>query len=523
MRRFAITDCKTKTLPNILLFGTFACTWLACNPAQFTANDVVPPLPLSTQVGVNLGYFPPKFTDTSLGVLARQWSAQTVRTGLFHSVLDRWGYHCNLEVFKTYQQKGLQNIVAITGFPGENSRDTTFFCPDQRSQLFMGLYEPIWNGKQVNDANLYAKYVGEIAKTYKGLVKIYEVWNEPDAGLGKGWQQRGSEGNWWQNPPLPCEIALKAPVFHYIRMLRITYEVVKKTDPDALVAVGGLGWPSYLDAICRYTDEPVSGAENDPKYPLKGGAYFDCMSFHAYPHLSARPDSAQKLSSSDIAWERLWEMKAEFKEVLDRHGYNGQVYPKKQWICSEFNLPRTTTSASKCDNSEPAQVNFVLKTLVAAHAEGMAQMHLFSLADEVSHENEFAQMGLFHNLSDTMSSQPIPHAAAWAFKSASMLLENAQHDPSTTQKLNLPDGLRGYAFKDGFGQEMLVLWAAKSSDENETPALEYLLPDDLAEKKWESSDWEYSRSGQIRQIYSRNIKLSSSPLFLRPIIQQSKK
>lgn len=77
---------------------------------------------------------------------------------------------------------------------------------------------------------------------------------------------------------------MKAPPF-YIRTLRISYEVIKSVDPDALVAVGGLGWPSFLDVICRYTDEPFEGGEEPDRYPLKGGAYFDCMSFDSYPHL----------------------------------------------------------------------------------------------------------------------------------------------------------------------------------------------------------------------------------------------
>jgi hypothetical protein len=471
-------------------------------------------MPQSTQLGVNLGHFPPEFTGITLAGLAQWCGAQTVRVGLFHHVLDQWGYDCNLAPFRSYQQLGLRNTTVIIGFPSAGSRDTAFFCPEQRSELFKGLYEPIWDGKRVNEANLYAKYVEELAKTYKGLVKTYEVWNEPDAGSGNGWRERGSEGNWWQNPPPPCETALKAPVFHYIRLLRITYEVVKRTDPDALVAVGGLGWPSYLDAICRFTDEPLSGSDNDPRYPLKGGAYFDCMSFHAYPHLSAQPDSSKGLSNSDTAWERFWEMKAAFKDVLDKHGYEGKIYPAKHWICTEFNLPRTATVGFA--GSERAQVNFILKTLASAQAEEMAQMHLFSLADEASHDNEFAQMGLFQNLANTSVGKSSPHASAWAFKTASMLLSNARYDPAAAQSMNLPEGVRGYAFRDIFGQELLVLWDSKCPDEIETGQVEYLLPDHFLAKNTVAMDWQFSHSGQTFQITSKNIKLGSSPLFLRP-------
>jgi hypothetical protein len=515
MKQAETKHYKTKILPKMLLVCIVTCACNACGPARFTANDVVAPMPNITQIGVNLGHFPPKYTGVALADLARQYGAQTVRAGLFLTVLDQWGYDCNVEVFKAYRQLGLRNTAVIIGFPSENARDTAFFCPERRSELFRGLYEPIWKGGRVNEANLFAQYVSEIAKTYKGLVKTYEVWNEPDAGNGNGWRERDGDGNWWQNPPPPCETALNAPVFHYIRMLRITYEVVKKTDPDALVAVGGLGWPSYLDAICRYTDEPISGSDNSPHYPLKGGAYFDCMSFHAYPHLSIKTDTKRQLSSSDAAFERFWEMKAAFKEVLDRHGYDGQIYPAKQWICTEFNLPRT--AAHGFASSERAQAHFILKTLVAAQSEGVTQMHLFSLADEASHDNEFAQMGLFHDLSAAQDGHASPHEAAWAFKTASQLLANAHYDHTATQRLNLPENLRGYAFKDSFGQEMLVLWATPCSDESDAETIDFILPEHLLSQNIEAMDWQFSKNGQIIQINSKNIKLSTSPLFLRPI------
>ena len=58
--------------------------------------------------------------------------------------------------------------------------------------------------------------------------------------------------------------------------------MIKSVDPDAYVTVAGTGFPSFLDAILRNTDNPEDGSVT-AEYPLGGGAYFDVMGFHSYP------------------------------------------------------------------------------------------------------------------------------------------------------------------------------------------------------------------------------------------------
>ena len=38
-------------------------------------------------------------------------------------------------------------------------------------------------------------------------------------------------------------------IFEYIRLIRITYVVAKKVDPNCFVTAGGLGYPEFLDAF----------------------------------------------------------------------------------------------------------------------------------------------------------------------------------------------------------------------------------------------------------------------------------
>jgi hypothetical protein len=513
-------------------------TWLvlptfSCAQPGVTANDEVPAFNAPFDYGVNPGYFPPYFEDKQLASLVHGlpdgsqggYGITSMRPGLFEFFFEENGYEARLPQFKFYDSIGLRNMVAILGFPGERSQENAFHCPGQRSEMFKNLYEPIWdngeNGTAINEKNPYALYVWRAATTYKGLIRIYEVWNEPDYDLsGNAWKSIGMPGNWWENPPEPCDTKLKAPIYFYIRTLRITYEVLKTVDPQAYVAVGGLGWPSYLDAICRYTDNPFDGLVTE-KYPLLGGAYFDCMSFHSYPHLDnslRKWDNANQqfiyFRHSDAAVNGVWRLKNQFDTVLKRHGYNDEKFPEKIWICSEFNLPRK--AYKDYIGSEAAQVNFVTKALITAQMNNMKQMHVYSLADaetENGAESEFSFMGMFKNLNGVTPDNVRPNALAFAIKTTQQLLGDATYSPSETARLQLPETVMGAAFKKPSGAFIYALWAITTEDKNENNEIDYTFPTEMGFRYMNQKYWHYSRTGVQNTTLARQIKLGNSPSF----------
>jgi len=93
----------------------------------------------------------------------------------------------------------------------------------------------------------------------------------------------GEDGNWWENNPDPCDYALHAPIQYYVRMLRISYEIIKTLDPDSYITIAGVGFPSFIDAVLRNTDNPIDGSIVEG-YPLTGGAYFDAIAYNSLPH-----------------------------------------------------------------------------------------------------------------------------------------------------------------------------------------------------------------------------------------------
>ena len=190
---------------------------------------------------------------------------------------------------KYYEELGMGEHTAIVGFPSPTHRDPVQYCPGIQSELFANMYTPIWdggaNGTPYNDDNYYAAYLYKTVSEYKDHVRFWEIWNEPgfDYTGGLGYLLPGAPGSWWDNNPNPCDYKLRAPIFHYVRLLRISWEVIKTLDPDAYVVVSGTGYPSFLDAILRNTDNPLDGSVT-AEYPLRGGAFFDVMGYHSYPH-----------------------------------------------------------------------------------------------------------------------------------------------------------------------------------------------------------------------------------------------
>jgi hypothetical protein len=520
----------------ILIFSAFFSLLLHFTaPAQSpktTANDVVPPYTGKFGYGANMGYYKPFYYDKELATLVRGTpdgkvpgiGATTIRPGLYEFFLDEWGYVIRRDAFRYYDTLGLRDNVVMLGYPSARHRDEAFHCPNERSELFRDMYEPIWdngeNDTPVNEKNPYATYVYWAAKVYGPHVKFWEVWNEPDFSWGNAWKDPGMEGNWWENTAKPCEMAIKAPVSHYVRMLRITYEVLKTIEPTDYVCIGGLGYPSFLDMVCRSTDNPADGSVSD-KYPNKGGAYFDCMSFHTYPHI----DNSMRVWSneikgfrysrhSDAAVDGVWRLHDQFDKVLGKYGYDGKKYPEKEWIVTEFNIPRRPFG--DFIGSDMAQINFMVKALVTAQMKKIRQMHVYSLADEAPEseaKNEFAYMGLFKNLRDKKPYGADLNPIAVAYKTTAELLADKQFDPVTTEKLQLPPSVRGGAFKARNGEITYVLWATTNRDMDEATYTTYTFPESLDLDKLEVKNWHFARNGIRYTVNSRQVLLDGSPSF----------
>ena len=498
----------------------------------YTANDTVAVYPGPFGFGSNMGYFPP-WDDEELAEIAAGNPAKgihgagvrSLRPALPEHFLEQWGYDLRIETHAFYKTLGIENNTIFIGYPSRPHQDSTFYCSERPSELFRNMYAPIWdngeNGTPVNDTNFYALYLFNLLEKYGDYARTWEIWNEPDFDFfGNAWKRPGMEDNWWENDPEPCQYAIQAPVENYIRMLRISYEVIKTLRPDQFIAVGGLGYPSFLDAILRNTDNPNRGAVTT-EFPLKGGAYFDVMSFHVYPHVdgSMRDWNQERLRfdyyrHSDAAVNGVVAKKKEFEEVLLKYGY-GVNLPQKHFIITECNIPRQ--SFGEAIGSDEAQRNFIIKALIKVQEESVRQFCIFNLADSRKTEDaetEFHLMGMYENLENEGIYEEVPNDVAIAYKTTSDLLFNKEYDELETQALLLPEGVRGAAFRDQTNKFTYVLWAETVIDRSEQAAQAYtfspLIPVDSIYVK----SWDHSINPDEQLIVGSTIQLTGAPVFL---------
>lgn len=525
---------KTPTMNRIvpfLLFWLYACSPLA--QVSYTANDSVPSYHDKFHYGVNLGAYH-FWRDEQLADIAagnpelglEGVGVNALRLSLPERFLDYWGYDIRLDAFRHYEKLGMTDNVVFIGYPAASHADTTRYCPGEPSKLFANMYLPIWdegeNGTPVNDSNYCALYIYEMVQRYHPYVRFWEVWNEPDFDFAGGSHRKpGEPGNWWEHDPEPCEYALRAPIQHYVRLLRICYEVIKHLAPDDLVAIGGIGYPSFLDLVLRNTDNP-QGGQIDSLYPLKGGAYFDVLSYHSYPHIdnSLRAWSNEAggfvyFRHSDRCIEGMLTLQAQMRSVLEKHGYDGLPFPQKRWIITESNIPRK--QFGEYIGSPEAQRNYLIKAAIACQMNDILQLHVYQLGDirtEKTARNEFDLMGFYQRLDSIPQYEQQETEAGIAYRTVSTLLAGCHFDPAKTAALKLPAGVKGGAFEDEKGRCVYVLWAETHTDQSEQAAATYSFPASLNLQTLYRREWNFSIRGITMIVNADQVALEGTPVFL---------
>lgn len=519
----------------------FVCTIsnTAISQINFTANNGIKPYTGDFRAGVNFDIYR-GFTSGDQAIIAAGSSAQgvagvgvkAIRPSFQEDFAEAYGYDAEDKSFAIYDSIGLKDNTLIVGFPSAAHRDPTFYCTGIQSTVFANMDLPIWdngkNGTPVNDDNYYALYIYKLALRFKGKIKFYEVWNEPgfDYTGNKGSLFKGFPENWWDNNPSPCDYKLRAPIFTYIRLLRITYEVVKYVDDNAYVMTSGLGYPSFLDAILRNTDNSDNG-KTDTTHPLKGGAYFDGIGFHSYPHFDGALRSFDSINlkfinfrHSDAAAQDPIRIKTSFEAVLKTYGYNGTQYPKKLYIITEANLPRFPFGDFV--GSAEIQRNWIIKSYVNCASNDIYQMHIFKIAEETTPElaaYEFDVMGLYKKINYRDKLHPEVNDEGIALRTSTQQLFGKKYDVARTTAMNLPANIGGAAFVDSVGVYTYVIWAKTTVDLSEAASATFSFPSNLGitllqKKEWNSSACTDTKSCASNYVSTQNIALTAAPIFL---------
>jgi hypothetical protein len=478
-----------------------------------SANEGVAPYTAGFQYGLNPGYYGNGWNDSSIYQLCFDAGCRSARNTLPDTFLALWGATIRLSTFQHITQDlQFREITTFLEEPRAAWRDPAVYDGAQ-SKLWQGMYDAIWdngeNGTPVNDSNRFAVYMWTVVNTYGPYIRFYEIINEPDyTGSSYGWATPGTPGNWWQNPPQPKDLPnLRAPVYNYIRLLRIAYAIVHRYDPSAYVTPGGLGYASFLDALLRYTDNPDQGKVT-AAYPLTGGAYFDALSFHAYPQFGTRRWDGQQWipeRHSDKAAQVLLDNQAEMVDALAARGYDGAPYPAKVIIATELNVPRKQIGQTL--GGIALQRNFTIKALVKAQQHGIRQLYWFATGEGANYDSAtdpFQLMGFYENLARDAPGQQKLTEQGVANRTTFGQLYGWSYDSAATAALNLPAAVDGAAFRQG-GSLRYVLWARTTLDNSETASASITLPGSYTRVAWD---------GASSTVSGTNLALTGAPVFL---------
>ena len=498
------------------------------------ANTRVPPYTDVFLYGSNMAWKNTNWRDEDvagilLGNKNRNWEGvgvNSLRPALYEDFVEAWGYDVRVNTFQYYSRQGaINNVVFIGDIPSDAHREKKQYIPGVPSESYENLYEPIWdngeNGTPVNDKNYYALYVYKLVQKYKDHVKFWEIKNEPDFTYIPecGYNPPGKGCNWWDKDPSPEVLHnLHAPIQSYIRMLRISYEVIKSVDPEAYICVGGIGYESFLDAILRNTDNPDHGKVTD-RYPYKGGAWFDCLSFHIYPMYFLKRWSGrgfQYFRHSDAAVAAVENQTDVYTELLKKYGY-GRGYPVKEMIITETNVPNK--QVGDFIGSELAQRNYLVKLAVAAQKKHISGIYPYCPWDAKEQNDkdgaEYDYKGFYKPIPDSPQGAELRmHESGIAWRTTSKLLGERKYDENETSRLHLPSEIDGGAFYSAVTNDYLyVLWAKTTKDLSEEASASFSFPEPMNVTGITSFAWDERET----EINGNTVKLTGSPVYMKTI------
>lgn len=538
------------------LLSLFIPALYAQSPVDYTANDRVANYDGYFLYGSNMAWRGSGWSDEQLAsilcdtnnIYGESPAVNSLRPALYDRFVAQYGILFRKPTFDHYKNIGAKvNTLFLSG-PRKAYYNRTCQLTAEEEALsydlpasFKNLYQPIWKDeagrKVVNPENYYAQYVFDVVSNFKDHVRFWEVWNEPDLTYkGNGDKLSGQTGNWWDADPDPCELHnLRSPVQHYIRMLRISYEVIKSVDPEAIVCTGGIGYASFLDAILRNTDaDPFGETVTGETHELKGGAWFDCVSFHVYPMYYTRqwhgydtehPDGFTYYRHTDKALEAAMNHQAKLNAVLLKYGYDGTTYPEKRYILSETNIPSERVNGNDVGHggkkwfigSDEAQRNYVTKVAVASQMNNIDAIYIYcpydGYKDPAVQGGEYDYMGFFKYLPDNYGSAGVVlKESGKAWNTMVRQLSERKYHAAETQTLTLPATLDGGAFYSSAENDFVyVLWAKTSKDLDETANVAYTFPASMDVESLTCVKWD----GTTETVPGHTISLTGSPVFIR--------
>jgi len=232
-------------------------------------------------------------------------------------------------------------------------------------------YQPQWagggyptNGPPDNYEDL-GDFLYAVASRYKGRIRAYEVWNEPN--LAREWGGR---------PPNPGE---------YARLLQIAYRRIKEADPDAMVISAGLSPTGTYSEIAMPDDTYLDNLYQAMQGSSQG--YFDVVGVHGAGYkVAPETDPNEVASNPDLGGHRFFCFRRveDLRAIMVKYGDSG-----KQIALLEFGWtsdPRPDSPYNWHAVSEEQKADYFVRAYQYAEEHWSPWIGLMSLIYISKHE-----------------------------------------------------------------------------------------------------------------------------------------
>jgi hypothetical protein len=215
--------------------------------------------------------------------------------------------------------------------------------------------------RAVPDMSYWEQFVRRMAQQYRGRIKHWIVWNEPDV-----WDVEHPGATWAGSEQ------------DYYRLLKTAYLALKNEDPSLQVHLAGLTyfW-DWQHGRRQYLDRLLDVIAADPEASAHG-YYFDAVVYHLY-----------------FNPRQTMEIIGEVQGMLGKHG----MPPKPIWI-NETNAPPSEDSqeppwsAPRFRISLEEQSAFVIQEFALAFAAGAERVEFYKLRNSSDHPESIEPYGL---------------------------------------------------------------------------------------------------------------------------------
>ncbi len=274
----------------------------------------------------------------------------------------------------------------------------------------------------VDDPEDFAQYAATIARTYRERVDYYEIWNEPNAGM-----------SFW----LP-----KEDPDAYAALVEAAVPAIRAEDPGAVVALGGLFWPSLLFNTSgeEFLDQVADA--------LPGiGSLVDAVPIHPYRYPFTVPEAVEDHQGSMV--EEVCGARAQ----LDRLG----MEDAELWI-GELGW-HTAPEALFPGLSGEDQASVLVRAAILSFAQGATQFSWYTYRDSGEDTEDQEQMfGLVGYDPDPLDGDDAQRKPAYAaFSTLSAMLGEHHTIRDLSEDLGLDAQTYGYLLSGGEGRVM-VMW-----------------------------------------------------------------